>query len=82
MNRGLWRSDGNCHRGREDLATRICRNSLESEIGIAVRHRFAQNCVPEQHSGFSRFPGVVDNLVPKSLSVDLRSSPADQIEEN
>ena len=53
------------------LAAWIGGNGAESEIGVAVGHRFAGDGVPEKHARLGRFPCVVDDFRPESLGVDL-----------
>ena len=54
-----------------NLAAGIGRNRAEALVGIAVGHALAQDRIPEQHARLGRLPGVVDNLLPEFLRVDV-----------
>ena len=53
------------------LTARIGRDGFETEVGIAIGHRFANDGIPEEDSGLGRFPGIVHNLFPECLRIDL-----------
>ncbi len=55
------------------LATRIGRNGLKTEVGIAVGHRFTSDCVPEQHARLGRFPCIIHNLAPKCTGIGVNA---------
>ena len=58
-------------RAQRNFAARVRRNGAESEVGVAVRHRFAQDGVPEQHARFGGLPCVEDDFVPQCARVDV-----------
>ena len=58
-------------RTQRNLAAGIGGNGTETEIGIAVGHRLADNRIPKQHTRLSRLPGIVDYLSPYSGCIHL-----------
>ena len=58
-------------RTERNLATRVCRNGCKALVSVAIRHRLADNCIPEKYAWLCRLPRVVDNLAPKLASVDV-----------
>ena len=62
-------------RTQRNLPARIGRNRPESQVGIAIRHRLADNRIPKKHTGFGRLPSIVDNLVPQLAGIDFLSKP-------
>ncbi len=54
-----------------NLAAGVGRNRHEALVGIAVGDALAQDRIPEQHARLGRLPGVVDDLGPQLLRVDL-----------
>ena len=58
-------------RTERNLAARIRRYGLETEVGIAVGDALAYDGVPEQHARLGALPCVVHNLAPQLLSRNL-----------
>ena len=54
-----------------NFAAGVGRHGRKSFVGIAVGNTLADDRVPEHYARFGRFPGVVDDLVPKFLGVDI-----------
>ena len=54
-----------------NLAAGVGRDRHEALVGIAVGDALADNRIPEEHAGFGRLPGVVDNLLPQLAGVDI-----------
>ena len=58
-------------RTQRNLAAGVRAHCTVAEVGIAVRHRFAQNRVPEKHSGLRTAPCVGYDFVPQRTGVNL-----------
>ncbi len=58
-------------RTQRNFAAGVCRYGAETEVGVAVRNRLAGYGVPEQHARLGRFPGIMDDFVPKCAGVDF-----------
>ena len=58
-------------RAQRNLSTRIRGNCSVPQICIAVRHALPNNRVPEQDTRFSRFPCVINNLIPQLYRTNL-----------
>ena len=56
---------------KRNFAAGVGRHGRKSFVGIAVGNTFTDDRVPEHYARFGRFPGVVDDLVPKFLGVDI-----------
>ena len=54
-----------------DFAAGVGGDGLEALVRVAVGDGLAADVVPEEDTGFGGFPGVVDNLVPQLLGVNL-----------